>query len=212
LSVEFGIITSVIPPQGWHFLQKLSSGQTHKITGFSFEELLKNILDFRRRHLDLCGAEAAHIEVVRADLKAYLCAHFRQNCADSPGAPTIAQVVNRGNRVDYDRPIDRAGDWLSRVAMNRPELVDYGLAGHRAQICTQCPKNVQWRTSCAPCNETIEVRVQNLLGNLRTPMDRHLRMCHAFGHVNAAAVWMKDPQSTPTYPPPANCWLAQEHG
>jgi hypothetical protein len=211
VSVEFGIITSVIPPQGWHFPQQLSSGQTHKITGFSFEQLLENMLEFRRRHLDLCGAENARIEAVRADLKAYLCAHFKQNCADSPGG--VPQASGIGTSIvqkDYNRPIDRAGSWLSEIALTRPELVDYGLSGHRAQICAQCPQNVRWKTSCAPCNETVEVRIQNLLGNLRTPYDDRLFMCRCYGWANAAAVWMKDPKSTAIYPPPDHCWWVQE--
>ena len=214
MAVEYGIITSVIPPGGWHYVQKLSSGQSHKIIGYSFEQLLDNILDFRRGHIELCGAESAYIEAVRADLKAYLCAHFRQNCADSPVMPqTGTGIVNSAS--SYNRPIDRAANWLAQIeaanwiaqiAGARPEFIDIGVAGARAQICAQCPQNVRWQTACAPCNETVEIRLQNFKGNLRTPFDNRLHMCRIFGHVNAAAVWLKDTQTTPISPQPAHCW------
>jgi len=84
MAVEYGIISSVVPPQGWHYPQQLSSGQNVKITGFSFEQLLSSMLDFRRRHPELCGGMAqATMEMCRTDLKRYLCEHFRQNCADA---------------------------------------------------------------------------------------------------------------------------------
>lgn len=210
MAVEFGIVTSVIPPGGWHYIQKLSSGQTHKVIGYSFEQLLENILDFRRRHIELCGAENAYIEVVRADLKAYFCAHFRQNCADSPILPQTATGIGIVNR-DYHRPIDRAGNWLAQVAHSKPAFVDIGLAGARAQVCAQCRENVRWATPCAPCNETVEVRLQNFKGNLRTPFDSRLFMCRIYGHVNSAAIWMNDTQSSAINPPPAHCWKPQ-HG
>lgn len=207
MAVEYGIVTSVVPPGGWHYLQKLSSGQNHKIIGYSFEELINNILDFRRRHIELCGAQSAYLEIVRADLKAYYCAHFRQNCADARVAPPAH--IGIPVRADYDRPIDRAGNWLSQVARARPEFVDIGLAGHRAQVCASCQFNIRWETPCAPCNETIQVRLQNFLGNMRTPLDRQLHMCRVFGHVNQAAIWLTDTQSKALHPPPAHCWKVQ---
>jgi hypothetical protein len=213
LSVEFGIVTSVVPPQGWHYIQQLSSGQAHRVTGFSFEQLLENMLDFRRRHIDLCGAENATIESVRADLKTYLCAHFRQNCGDSPSMPhNVAGIGVTNSGRDYDRPIDRAGNWIATIALTRPEFVDYGLSGHRAQICVQCPQNIRYATGCAPCNETVDVRIQNFKGNLRTPYDNRLFMCRAFGWLNQAAVWIKNPQDNPIHPLPQHCWKVQENG
>lgn len=209
MAVEHGIVTSVVPPGGWHYVQRLASGQDHKIIGFSFEQLIENILDFRRRHLEWCGAENANVEAVRADLKAYYCANFRQNCADSQHpAPQKAYGVAI-NRRDQARPIDRAGNWLAEVGGSRHEFLDAGLAGQRAQICAQCTYNIRWETPCAPCNETIQVRLQNFLGNLRTPLDRQLHMCRVYGHVNQAAVWLQNTQSHASYPPPAHCWKQQ---
>lgn len=195
-------------PGGWHYPQKLSSGQTHKIIGFSFEQLLDNILDFRRRHIELCGAESAYIEQVRADLKAYICANFKQNCADSRPAPHNAQGIGITQTLHsaYTRPIDRAANWLAQVSQTRHEFVDAGLAGHRAQVCAQCQQNVRWETPCAPCNDNVLVRLQNFKGNLRTPLDNRLYMCRIYGHVNPAAIWLQDTQSSPSNPPPAHCW------
>jgi len=206
VSVQYGIITSVVCPGGWHYPQLLSTGQSIRITGFSFEQLLESMLDFRRRHPDLCGGSAqATIERVRQDLKDYLCAHFKQNCADSPTSPVITARVGIGI-TNYQRPIDRSGDWLAKIANLRLEKVDVALAAHRAQICAQCPQNVKWTTGCAPCNESISVRIQNAKGSVHTPYDRNLFMCRLFGHVNEVAVWLQDTHSAAEHKPPPVCW------
>jgi len=204
VSVQWGIITSVVPPGNWHYQQKLTSEQTVKITAFSFEELLSNMLDFRLRHLELCGAASANIESVRADLKAYLCAHFRQNCADNSTPPPDRPGI--GNRADYQRPLDRAGTWIAQLGNQRVEKVDYALAGHRAQVCVQCPQNVRWQSPCAPCNDNILVRIQQAKGSLYTPLDRQLYMCRCFGHLNEVAVWLTDTHSASEHEPPDSCW------
>jgi hypothetical protein len=209
VAVQFGIVTSVVPPGSWHYPQRLSNGQSIKITGDSFEQLLENMLDFRRRHIELCGAENAYIERVRADLKEYFCAHFRQNCADSRTAPQNVAGIGIAS-PEYHRPIDRAANWLAAMANQQPEFVDYGLAGHRAEICAQCVFNIRWATPCGPCNENVEVRVQQLKGNLRTPLDRRLFVCRAFGWVNEVSIWLKNTEATPLHPPPPNCWKVNE--
>lgn len=207
MSVEYGIVTSVVMPGGWHYPQALSTGQSVKITAFSFEELLSNMLDFRRNHMDLCGAESASIEAVRADLKTYLCAHFKQNCADAGGfLPAVTAGI--GVKPDYKRPIDRAGAWIAELGNTRTERVDYGLAGHRAQVCAQCPQNVRWATPCAPCNDNILVRIQQAKGSLYTPLDRQLFMCRLYGHINEVAVWLTDTHSHSEEQPPPHCWKA----
>jgi hypothetical protein len=204
VSVEYGIVTSIVMPGGWHFPQMLSSGQTVRINGFSFEQLLENMLDFRRRHLELCGgSEKARIEEVRADLKSYLCKHFKQNCADAPAA-TAYQGVGLTNA--YARPIDKAGDWLAKLGHQRLEYVEAGLASERAQVCATCPQNVRWTTPCAPCNESVSIRIQNAKGSFRTPYDRSLFVCRIFGHTNEVAVWLADTHSSSEQKPPAICW------
>lgn len=206
MSVEFGIVTSVVPPGGFHYPQRLSSGQTVRLEAFSFEELFKTMLEFRQRHLDLCGAENATLEAVRRDLKLYLCAHFKQNCADSPGPASYGAI---GVQATYQRPIDRAGDWLAKLANTRSEKVDYALAGHRAQVCAQCQFNVKWQTGCQSCNDNIAIRIQNANGSLYTPYDRRLHTCRAYGWVNAVAVWLADPATKAEHEPPPHCWVKQ---
>jgi hypothetical protein len=208
MAVEYGIITSVVPPQGWHYPQHISNGQSVRITGFSFEMLLDAMLDFRRRHPELCGGTAnATIEMVRADLKHYLCTHFRQNCADSPTSPTITSGNGIGVPANrYQTPIDKAGDWLARIGHQRLEKVDPALAAHRAQICASCPQNVRWATPCAPCNDSILVRIQNAKGSLATPYDRNLQVCRIYGHTNEVAIWLADTHSSSEQQPPPICW------
>jgi hypothetical protein len=212
VAVEYGIITSVVPPGSWHYPQVLSSGQTVKITTFSFEQLLKDMLDFRLRHLELCGgSEKATPESIRADLKTYYCTHFRQNCADSPASPAITARVGIGI-TNYQRPIDRAADWLASIGKLSIPKIDPALAAHRAQICAQCPQNVRWATPCGPCNDNVLVRVQNAKGSMYTPYDRSLFSCRIYGHENSVAIWLSDTHSTSEQLPPANCWKAQANG
>jgi hypothetical protein len=210
VSVEYGIITSIVCPGGWHFPQLLSSGQTVRITGFSFEQLLSNMLEFRLRHLDLCGGAAmARIEAVRADLKAYLCAHFKQNCADSSTAPVTRVGIGMTN---YVSPINKASDWLARIATMPLEHVDAALAAQRAQTCAQCPHNVEYQTGCTSCNDNVLTRTQIAKGSLATPYDRRLFVCRIFGHHNEVAVWLKDTHSQSPQEPPSICWMKGNYG
>lgn len=196
-----------MPPGGWNYPQVLSNGQTVKLQGFTFEMLLDNMLDFRRRHHELCGGMAkATIEEVRRDLKIYLCSHYRQNCADSPSSPTITATTGIGIARSYQTPIDRAGDWLAKIGHLRLEKVDPALASHRAQICAACPHNVRWATPCAPCNDSIAVRIQNAKGSLATPYDRNLMVCRLYGHTNEVAVWLADTHAQSSQQPPEVCW------
>jgi hypothetical protein len=206
MSVEFGIITSVVPPGNWHYPQVLSSGQTVKIIGFSFEQLQSNLQEFRRRHSDLCGGAAnAELSVIRADIKDYFCRNFRQNCADASSTPNI-QSGGIGV-TNYVTPINKAADWLAHVANDRLEYVDSALAAQRAQVCAQCAQNVRWQTPCQPCNQNVLVRIQQAKGSLSTPYDRNLMVCRSYGHMNEVAVWLKDTKSQPQSQPPAHCWL-----
>ena len=206
MAVEYGIVTSLVPPGGWSYPQSLSSGQQVKITGFSFEQLLSSMLDFRRRHPELCGGMAnATIEMCRADLKHYLCEHFRASCADSPKTPWSGHI-GVSKAMSYSRPIDRAGDWLAKIGHTRLERVDPALAASRAQICAGCLHNVQWAVPCAPCNDAISVRIQNAKGSMATPYDRNLFVCRIYGHSNQVAIWLADTHATTEQKPPEVCW------
>jgi hypothetical protein len=194
----------VVPPGGFHYPQLLSSGQTVKVTGFSFEQLLSNMLEFRTRHLDLCGGAAkARIEAVRIDLKNYLCSHFPQNCSDSRSAPVARIGIPVTN---YVSPINKASDWLARIAQQPLEHVDAALAAQRAQICASCLQNVPWQTGCTSCNDNVQVRTQLAKGSLATPYDRNLMVCRIFGHHNQVAVWLKNSHSESSQQPPPACW------
>jgi hypothetical protein len=207
MAVIDGIITTVMPPGGWHYPQQLAGERVIRITGFTFEQLLEAMAEFRRRHSDLCGgAQTANRAVVIADLKNYLCAHFRQNCADSPQSP-YQGYIGVTKAMSYARPIDRVANWLVTISQQRPAFVEPALAAQRAQICAQCPQNIHWATGCGPCNDNVSVRTQNIKGSLSTPFDRHLFACRVFGHSNEVAVWLKDAPKAPEHPPPGNCWL-----
>src|ERR1700747_3303166 len=120
MSVEFGIITSVVPPNSWHYPQVLSSGETVKITGYSFEQLQANMQEFRQRHSDLCGGAAtAERSVILADIKDYFCRNFPQNCADARSAPSI-QSSGIGV-TNYVTPINKAADWLAQIGNQQIE-------------------------------------------------------------------------------------------
>ena len=212
MSVEFGIVTSIVPPRGWHLKQSLSSGDVITITGFSFEQLLGNVVDFRQRHLDLCGgSENATIEAVRRDLKTYLCQNYRQNCGDAPGAG-YAGAIGIVTKDHYSKPIDKVSNWLAAVGNLQVEKVDAALAAARAHTCATCRENIRWATPCGPCNDNVLGRVQNLKGSFFTPYDKHLFACRLFGHSNEVAVWLTDTHSSSEQKAPKICWKVQENG
>ena len=206
MSVEFGIITSIVPPGGWHFEQALSSGQSVRIAGGSFEQLIAALVEFRLRHSDLCGGAArADVGNVRADIRDYYCRNFRQNCAGGYSPPAARGPVNQ-----YVSPINRAADWLVRIGNARLEHVDAALAAQRAYVCAQCPQNVQWQSGCTACNTNIQVRTQNAKGSAATPYDKNLLVCRCYGHANEVAVWLKNTLSQSEHEPPAHCWHITE--
>jgi hypothetical protein len=106
----------------------------------------------------------------------------------------------------YVTPINRASDWLAKVAQQPLEHIDPALASQRAQVCAMCPMNVAWQTGCSSCNDNVNVRTQMAKGSLATPYDRNLLVCRIFGWHNQVAVWLKDGHATPEQKPPAVCW------
>lgn len=197
-----------MPPGGWHYPQLLSNGDTVRLTAFTFEQILETMREFRLRHLDLCGgAEIATIEAARADLKKYICAHFKQNCADATGTYYAGAIVAQ----NYQPPVTRAANWLASVANERQERVDAALAAQRAQICAQCPQNVRWQSGCQPCNNNVEVRSQQLKGSMQTPYDRNLLVCRVYGWKNDVAVWLSLPRSEPEHTIPSHCWVRKDN-
>jgi hypothetical protein len=200
-----GIITGMVMPGGFHFPQKLTSGQIVRIEGQGYEELERRVLEFRLRQGSLVDPSGCDLEVVRADLKNYICTNFPRNCTQTPRAapaPTDAPIIRR----PFYPNIQRLSEWYARVAYRSLQFVDAAEANRRAAICAGCPQNCDFVGGCAPCNHQIERNALMVLGGRRVQNEPDLKACRVFGHHLPAAVWMRDPYSEPSHEVPSFCW------
>jgi hypothetical protein len=113
-------------------------------------------------------------------------------------------------RPDYRPPIVRIAEWLILKGMVRDvRRVIKPDALERAEVCAQCPHNIQWKTSCKPCVEEVEYRGQNLRSAPIFEMDDKLGACRLHSVLLGAAVFLDIDELPPKQPDaPADCWLA----
>lgn len=110
---------------------------------------------------------------------------------------------------DFRPLINRVGEWLVATGMKKNlRRVIKPDAEERAQVCLKCPHNIRWQTKCAPCNEEIVYRGQNLRATPLFEYDPKLNACRLHNILLLAACFL-DPDELPAKQPdsPAECWL-----
>lgn len=193
-----------MPPGGWFFLQKLDNGSDFKIESGAYSDLETKVFNFRLANVEIIPSGTATRESVRYDIRTQICARSPSQCC---GAPELAVVSPPEPRPgSYTTPITRLDDWFKRLSLAPLEWKGAAESNASAAICVDCPQNVQWRTGCAPCVESVQRRIVRYKGDRSTPLDSRLLSCRCFGHHNELAVWMSNTSSTAKEPPPANCW------
>lgn len=219
MSVKNGIVTAMVMPNGWHYLQPLKDGKTHKIEADSYDQLEKTVLRFRLEQIVLVAAERADPEHVSEDIKQYICANFPTSCVDRRIGFEAEVHVERGpDQADgtafgeqtfrmHMPLLQRIAEWFGTLSLNPPSFVTPSVADKRANICAHCPENRRWQTTCGPCVQQIRVNSVHLLGHRATRYDSQLAGCKCFGHLNQAAVWLQlDPQAESGQNVPNLCW------
>lgn len=168
------ISTSVVPPEGWRFLdhQILFQEQT-------FNDLVKKVIDFR-------SANSFDIGNPEQEIMDSICRNFPSTCIDMPSV--------------HNTPIERIKSFVQTLFnyfVDGAQLVQQEEADRRAEICVQCHANLdggQARTQgcCGAKNiedKTIEVTRKQILKEKKTSVDDRLKSCFVCGCENKLAVW-----------------------
>jgi hypothetical protein len=224
MSVHNGLAANVVPPNGFHFIQQLKNGKTHKIEGAaSWQELEHQVLRFRLEQITLVAPERADPEHVAEDIHDYICRNYPTSCVDrrafadlsrgegmpEPGSELGGYISAGGDGEQTFRKfiplIQRIAEWLGQLGQEPKPFTTPAEADKRAHICTQCPQNIRFETSCQPCNQNVRMETVRILGTRKTRHDQNLMGCRLLGHANRIAVWL-DADKIENQALPQTCW------
>ncbi len=200
-----GIKMLIVPPSGWWFEQAIDNGTTLRIDAPNYELLENKVFDFRLANIEIIASGTATREHVQYDLRSQISARAPNQCA-GPVAPLSTGSDNEKGSVGYMTPISRLDDWFKKLAYANLEWKPAEKALASAEICATCSQNIEWKTGCAPCVESIQRRIYRYKGDRSTPVDSQLKACRCFGHKNELAVWLVKTISTSQAEVPDICW------
>jgi len=218
MSVHNGLAANVVPPNGFHFIQQLKNGKTHKIEGAnSWAELEHQVLRFRLEQISLVDPERADPDHVAQDIRDYVCANFPTSCVDRSfqvvGSSTLGQSYAQDTGGDpsdntfrkFIPLIQRIAEWLGNLGQEPKPFTTPAEADKRANTCTTCAYNVRWETTCGPCVQNVKMETVRILGTRKTRHDDNLRGCRRIGWYNRIAVWL-DTDKMADQSLPDKCW------
>ncbi len=195
-----------VPPQkegGFHFPQKLRTGDIEYINASTKDELDKKILQFRSENgLDIGDP--------MSESDAYLCGKWPDFCEE-----TGIQVADESPQASLRK---RTTNWrYNRYSESQSDssLVLQEVAESRAKICAGCPKNQPNTEGCAPCVKENNRVLFMLRGGNSVKTDPPLGGCEVCGQDNQTAAFF--PESRLKYANrwqdefPDFCWL-KKHG
>jgi hypothetical protein len=195
---DYGIITSLTPVSGWHYLQTWDGGvQRIPPEGEAPDEmsLVRQVTLFRVNQ----QMEVGDVESDVADYIKFISpANIRLNGA-KPSS------VTHGFRP----LITRIQAWLAELIPQRPRRVRDEVAQARGLICLACPQHIKWQTECDPCNGAIEYHGRVLRQKAAFPLDKQLTGgCRLHNFLCSAAIFL-NLESLPARSPeaPPQCWL-----
>jgi hypothetical protein len=209
------VLSSVVPPGGWTFRQKLTSSPQRPrhqlLSGATYDQLLDNVFKFRLNNLEMVPVGTATKESVEQDVGFFICGQWPNNCTGSRAQfaklETSGQWPGKQFKVDYRRPLTRIEDWITRLTTETLRFVDNATALERAQICLKCPLHQAWRTGCGPCNDNATRRATLIRGSHLSGLESKLKACIAFGTLQELSVWLEeDFSSTRIKRLPDKCW------
>lgn len=118
----------------------------------------------------------------------------------------------RITKTEAKRPlINRITDWMLTLGPKRPRLLIEDEATARADVCAGCSQNVRWQIKCAPCNEDVVSRGQNLRQRPGDEAADKLGACRLHNFFLPAAVYVdRDSLGDAAEQSPAQCWMKTE--
>jgi hypothetical protein len=197
------VIDSIVMPGGWHFpvLDRTGKPLPSPLRSNSYQQLIQAVIKFRADNVIPIGD-------VEAEVEEYICSNFPHMCHRVPGASVTVEVK-------YSLPkqivtlTDRMLEWLdSRIENHSIENLELkSEAERRAEICSRCPYNVRWNSSCSTCVDAVNRMSTILRCGQDTRPGKKLRACQILGHENRAAVWLRRSNLASSPDLPSHCWL-----
>lgn len=188
--------TSVVPPGGFHFVDETGAVPV-RIEGYDAEDVAAKTLKHRL---------AANLPPGNPleEYRTWLCKTWPHFCVDTQ-PPEIGTTLVGGEHISK-----RVSAWMAmffRGGYSRG-LVPDREANRRAQICSQCPRNVRYNeTGCGACLENIERLSFVYKANRQTEFDPLLAACQETAQHNASAIWAATlPPLPPAVQLPVKCW------
>jgi hypothetical protein len=188
-----------ILPSGWHY--KDPSGYRIPLKGElpNPQEVIAALMEYRLENNIEVGSP-------EGDLEEYVCSTFPTWCRREAGTPQPIQTVPGRRNVDL------VIGWANHlyVHVGRLQLIPQKEAEERANICKNCPMQMEWSRDCPPCVTS----AQRLLSILRQGKDTavaqngEVRGCQVYGWDNRTACHIDKQHLPPPNPnaPPA-CWM-----
>lgn len=191
--------TSVVPPGGFHFIEKTPSGDK-RIDGDSFENVARNLLMYRLANMRPPGNPVA-------DVANFVCGQWPHFCTDpnpKEVTPTNAAAVPGGLG-------GRVAAWMADLLRLENSTADVTpeQALARAEVCSKCPANASYQNGCGACMDNIQRLSFVFRAGRTTPADNLLQGCAATGQHNPSGIWAKNlPPVSPDDAArmPSSCW------
>lgn len=201
------VISGRVMPGGWNHIQKMPDGSEHVIIGGSLDGdddgLYMNVTEFRVQN---------KIEVgnVFKDVDEQICLRYPQQCHaanSSSGFDKPVYYSPKGQRF-----IDKLATWGSNMLSNPlRQTMELGAeAQRRGKICSTCPRNIEWKNSCATCVTNASRLFAIIRGTRKVEISPMLKGCACYNHDNGTAIWLKQECfGSPENPAPGNCWVGK---
>jgi hypothetical protein len=195
------IITGMIPPDGWHYLQE----GKFRVDASSYDELIVAVINWRLQNQRGVGD-------AKGDIDQFICSNFPRQCqgVGPKGQINVRATVAQKALTAGARFVDRIIQWAVD-AMNEghgKDLEPAQEAARRAAICVECPRNSTWENSCPSC----VTHAQRLMTIIRQGKDipslaPRLHACSDTNMDNRTSIWIKRHLLRKSPNMPKACWI-----
>lgn len=196
---------SIVPPGGYHFIEKRDGHPDLRIEGSNYREVAAALLRHRLANKVDPGDPLNEVY-------AFVCSQWPHFC-DEQGPVSIAAQKSPGGH-----PSTQVLHWLNQLWKRQAGvprmLVSDTKARARAETCANCPMQRSWTDGgCGACIESAKQVGYVYRAGKTTGIDNSLLSCKITQQDNKTAVWSDNlPDLTPEQRAalPRTCWRARE--
>ena len=195
---------SIIPPGGHHFIEKIDGQPDVRIEGANYREVAAALLRHRLANKVPPGDPLSEVY-------GFVCGqwpHFCDDVGPVPAPRSTSQGHISGDILHWMNQL-----WKRQAGAPR-SLVQDPKARRRAEVCAQCPKNVEWTAGgCGSCISTAQQVGYVYRAGRTTGIDQNLLGCSIVRQDNHTAVWsdnLPDMTEAQKAALPDHCWRKKD--